>query len=237
MCWLCTRRTGGSFVDVLSYVCDWIVVYWVCVLKQLKLAVVEAKSLVIRVVVSQRLTKFVRVCKYIYKLVTPVTFSFVPVFTAKFDTTIPDPTPHFPDNHRFKKTDTPSPKYNQSTHTSINNTVRSTSSNTFTVDNLNLIQIYNPSIDTKKNDSNKYVENIKQKNLHVLSHTNFSRDSHPVNYDPLTTLETLPTLKTNINFQHTTSQNSLITKKTLKTKMKKIYTIPVLPLQTIVTRM
>ena len=80
----------------------------------------------------------------------PNTISERNMNTTKFDITKPDPTTHFPDNHSFKKSDTPSLKYNRSKHTSINNTVRSTSTNTLTVDNLKPIQIHNSYIDTNK---------------------------------------------------------------------------------------
>ena len=125
----------------------------------------------------------------------------------------------------------------RSKHTSIDNTFRSTSSNTLTVANFKSIQIHNPYIDTNKNNNNnnnnKHVENIKRHNTYVLSRTNLSADSPIVNCDPLPTLEILPVQTAPINFQHTTSKKSLITAKIPKNKNQKyIYTIPVPPLPT-----
>ena len=78
------------------------------------------------------------------------TFSERNINTTKFDITIPDPITHFPDIHSFQNLDTLSPKYNRRKQTSIDNTIRSTSSNILTVDNLKLIRIHNSYIDTKK---------------------------------------------------------------------------------------
>ena len=122
---------------------------------------------------------------------------------STIDINIPDPETYILDNCSSQKSDTPPLQYIRSKKNSTDNTVRSHSSNSLTVDNPNsktfTIHIQ---IDPKKYINKKHVENKLQKTINVLSRTKFSTDTSTVNCELSHTLDALPGQPALLNFPY-----------------------------------